>query len=522
MISVCSPTPYDLTSHDSFEWPSDLPWIRFTNWVSEAPVDILGLMVRRLLREIPESGPNELVVFGGSFTLPEVSRRLGLSLPLNSLNPVKLTGYFRCMMPESIPGEHLLRSQQLTKDFHSLARELIICILYHISNGDDIYHNGCSVRQDELILDLITQSGLVGSMNPSLLTEPTFNSILDEVWRAALRRCRAKIVTWILDVRGRLNLPDEPFPFRFWLTPGKQLHTPLIVAVSNVHPNLRCCSQANEDRHPLEVSNHDVDKTVRVLLAHGASPDCFCCDGHGTPLETAVRKGLPDTVKIFVEHGINIHGQKYLQKLDFDNLLQLHGPPFTLENQDAMLDYLQSIYTTAFPNLRGLFDALLCPEGLINAAVKGCPALLDRLRAKGADFNCSNAKGEFPLGAVIAHEPRLIHMHWRRQCYELLLTLGASVNYVPSRTSDQDACPSALHIASSLGHDDIVRLLLENEAHHHAPARLCIGGTWLYGLDTLANNIDADHANHARSPLSWALSQAGRTALRYFWNQELP
>ncbi|KAK7976867.1 hypothetical protein PG989_015330 [Apiospora arundinis] len=502
-VSVCSPTPYDLTIHDPFEWPSDLPWLRFTNRVSEAPVDVLGPMVQRLLRVTSDFGTNEVAIFGEHSSLPLVARHMGLSLPPNISNPVKLSGYFRSIMPEAIRGEHLLRCQSLTKDLKSAARECVIWSLYQISNKSfESFEYEAS--RDELLLDLITQLGLVGSKDP-LLEEPTVASILEEVWCAALRRCRATIVSWILDISTHLNMADELVPCQISLVPPYSLyHKPLILVASKLGKDLFCCSRRDKEKHPENVSRHDVEKTMRILLAHGASPDCFCCDHHGTPLDMAVKEGLLDTVKAFMEHAINIYGQEYLQMIDFDTLVYLPSHRIPLASQHGMLDYLRSIYAKAIWNLRDPLDALICPKGLINAAVMGGPALLSLLQSKKADFNCHNLRGKFPLGSVIAEEPRVRYEPRRFERCELLLTLGASVNYVPARTCDREECPSALHIASVFGHDDIVRFLLNKGAHHHTPARLCVEGTWLYGLGTGTNNVNA---HHARSPLSWALSQ---------------
>lgn len=68
-----------------------------------------------------------------------------------------------------------------------------------------------------------------------------------------------------------------------------------------------------------------------------------------------------------------------------------------------MLAYIQTLSEEGFQPPSNPFAALLSAYGLIRAAVYGGQALLETLRAKGADFNCRNTRGEHPLGAMIAY-----------------------------------------------------------------------------------------------------------------------
>ncbi|KAK8133140.1 hypothetical protein PG999_001313 [Apiospora kogelbergensis] len=112
-------------SQDTFEWPPDLPWLRFMKNLSEAPIDIIGLMVRRFRHAKPGLATNELSNLKYNATLLQEASYLGLWFPRGISDPAKLSKFLRHIMPETIPGEHLLRSQHLNKDFDSAARELL-------------------------------------------------------------------------------------------------------------------------------------------------------------------------------------------------------------------------------------------------------------------------------------------------------------------------------------------------------------------------------------------------------------
>ncbi|KAK8015414.1 ankyrin repeat-containing domain protein [Apiospora arundinis] len=494
MVSVCSPVPFDPMAHIPFEWPSELPWLRFTKMVSEAPADILGTLGQRLRQVRSETGTNALSIFGPRSMLPLVARHLGLSHPQIISNPIKLSMHLRSIMPEIIPGEHLMRSQGFIKNSSSAAREFLTLALYLVSNKsiDGVLKAGPD--QDELLLDLMYHSAIFWSCN-SFLTEPTVASIIEEVWRASLRRCNRRLVNWILDLDIHLNLPNELIPWQSYSE--TYYHKPLIVVTSNWGSALYRKGRTEKD------FNHDALATIRILLDHGASPDSFCCYDHGTPLEWAIGEGFLDVVKIFVEHGIRTHGHEYLEQMEFGALVCLPGWLARRGNQQDVLDYMQSLCMKVFPCLKNPIDALLCPEGLIKAAVTGGSVLLDLLQAKGADFDCHNAQGEFPMGAVIASEDlKYQHRGMQFSRCEALIALGASVNYVPPREDAQGSFPSVLHIASFLGSYNTLKFLLMNEANHHAPAQLCIDGVWLYSLGIQASN---EIPQGARSPLTWAL-----------------
>ncbi|KAK7943869.1 uncharacterized protein PG986_012982 [Apiospora aurea] len=424
--------------------------------IAESSVDILGMMVQRLHRVKSEPGLQDVASLGSHTTLLRVARQLGLSLPGDSSNPIKISTHLRSVMPEAVAGEHLLRSQTFTRDFDSAAREFLIWGLYQISNNF-IHGLKCTIRRDEFLLDLISQSGLVGSMD-SVVSETTVASILEKVWRAAFAPLPKQ--SCLLDP-GSSRLSQLPF--------------------------------------------HDVEETARILLAHGASPDGFCCHPHGTPLEAAIRGSSLDIVRLFVEHELHIHGQDYIRHMEFDRLFCLPSWETPLASQHDMLDYLQSLSARTFRSLGDPFDALLSTEGLIRAALYGGPALLRRLRAKGADFNCCTPNGEFPVGAVISHG-----YHDRLQPFEeesirrckALVALGAAVNYEPTKEVGQDPRPSALHIALLRGHYGMVRVLLDNGADLHTPRRLCFDGTWLVNSNRSFVGGDTEAA---RSPLSWAI-----------------
>ncbi|KAK8044057.1 hypothetical protein PG993_004081 [Apiospora rasikravindrae] len=371
-----------------------------------------------------------------------------------------------------------------TKNFETAARELLNLAFYHISNKlddpSDTYDEG---RRDEFLLDLITRSGLVGLKHP-MLAEPTIQSVLEEVWRAALRRCRSKIVAWALDLHINLRKISE--------------HHPFYVVLSTMWQKVRClCSSGDRCTHPDLVSHHDAKATIKELLAQGFSQDDMCCRLCRTPLEKAIRDDLLDIVKIFVEHGINTRGLEYLRELDFDRLLLQPSWETPLERQDLMLSYLQDVFAKAFSPPRNPFDALLSAEGLIKAAQDGGPALLNILRAKGADFNWKNSRGEHPLGAVIA----------QARCYKAdrcksLIALGASGDYGPIRGDGQGISPSALHIASLLNHTDAMKVLLQNGPDLHTSASFYVDGFCLYGLQ---HKIQGADLHHAKSPLAWSL-----------------
>ncbi|KAK8085818.1 ankyrin repeat-containing protein [Apiospora hydei] len=493
MVSVCTPASAAPMPCVLPEWSPELPWLRFTSMIAKSSVDILGMIVQRLHRVKPGPSMQDVATLGSHTTLLRVARQLALSLPGDSSNPIKISTHLRSVMPEAVAGEHLLRSQTFTRVFDSAAREFLIWGLYQNSNNF-IHGLECRTRRDEFLLDLISQSGLVGSMDP-ILAEPTVASILEQVWRALLRRCRSRVVSWILDLGAYHNPPCDTVSCK-----------PLSITTSSMWQSRRCCLGDNEPDHPAPISSCDVEETVKLLLAHGASPDGFCCRLHGTPLEAAIRGNALDFVELFVKHEIHTHGQDHLRHMDFDKLFCFPAWETPLASQHGMLDYLQSLSARTFRNLGDPFDGLLSTEGLIRAALYGGPALLSRLRAKGADFNCCTPNGEFPVGAVISHRyhDRLQPFEDEenmRQC-EALVALSAAVNYEPTEEVGQEPRPSALHMASLQGHYGMVKALLDNGADLHTPRRLCFDGTWLVNLNRSFVGGDTEAA---RSPLSWTI-----------------
>lgn len=231
-------------------------------------------------------------------------RQLGLSLPRDMSNPLKLLAYLRSIMPEAVPGEHLLRSQNFFKGFDIAAREVLSLGFYYLSNKAISNYR----LSNKLLVDIISQSGLVG-LNHPILGEPTVRSVLEQVGLAALCRCRSEIVTWVLDLGINLARISH--------------HNPLVVVASRLDDMTRSsgfCTSNGVCDHSELASDHDVMATSRVLLSHGVSPDKRCFQEHGTPLEMAIRDGRLEIVKIFVEHGRTTHGRSYLRNMSFSRL----------------------------------------------------------------------------------------------------------------------------------------------------------------------------------------------------------
>ncbi|KAK8040279.1 hypothetical protein PG991_000067 [Apiospora marii] len=473
VVSVCSPIFDDPKAYISYEWSPNLPWLRFTSLVSEAPIDILGIMGKRLCIVHLEPGVQDLATSGTLSTLQLAAHQLGLSLPEGIFNPLKLSRYLQSIMPESYPGEHLLRSQNFAKGFDIAAREILSLGLYQLSNKA-ISNDG---RRNELLVDIIRQSGLVGLTHP-IFSEPTIRSVLEGVGLAALCCCQSGIVTWILDVGINLAVISR--------------HSPLAVAASRMHhrggPN-KFCPSGRFCGHSGLVSNHDGIATIRVLLAHGVSPGGRCCDEHGTPLEVAIRDGLLDIVKVFVDHGRKAYGPGYLRDMDFSRLFLLPHWDTPFAKQHSMLDYIRALFDEDSLARSDPFGPLLSAEGLIAAALNGGRALLNILRARGANFNCKNPRGEHPLGALVAsrirgtieNRPQDSERQESQRC-KALVELGAMVDYGPIREDGQGTFPSAIHLASFLGDRDILDAFLKPGPCQHTPASFYVDGYWLYGL----------------------------------------
>lgn len=475
----------------SSEWSPDLPWLRFTSLLSDAPIDILGLMSERLCRALSETGVQDLATSGNHATMQLAARGLGLSFLKDISNPLKLSAVLRSIMPEIIPGEHLLRSQIFFKGSDIATRDVLSLFFYQLSNKAISINE----RSNELLVDIISRSGLVG-LNHPLLAEPTVRSFLEEVGLAALCCCGSEIVTWILDLGINLAAISH--------------HHPLVVVASRLGHKTGSsdsCAFHGACYHSEQVSYHDGKATITALLAQAVSPDAECCHEHGTPLETAIRYDLLETVKVFVEHGRKTHGWSYLRELDFSRLLLSPSWDTPLATQSAMLDYLQTLFEEAFQPPISPFAALLSADGLIKAGLYGGQALLNILYAKGANFNCKNPRGEHPLGVVVASrkKTRRRAMPWgsseESQRCNLLVALGAAVEYSPTRGDGQGTFPSAIHIASLLDDTDALAAFLGNGPCRHTPASFYVDGYWLYGLELVAREEEPQ----ARSPLDWSL-----------------
>lgn len=469
------------------------------NLVSDAPVDIIGMITQGLA--------GIRIASGGNDTLSRTMEPLCRWLPVRASDPIRLSSYLHATMPEAFQGDHLLKSQSFCIQSGGASRELIMWALYYISNNAMDDRTVCRAWSDNALLDMIDSSGLVGSKDP-ILAEPTVMSVLEKVWAAALRQCRCRVVSWISGLDIGLGQPAcMPAGHHHKYIPNLGLHNPLIVTILNVE-DLRCYHAFLEHTcQRKKIPNHDINTVIGVLLTRGASPDEYCCEKHRTPLEWAVQHDYSDIVKIFVEHGVNTHGAGYIQTMEYDTLFCLAPEKELPQNRPGMMQYLQSLALEAFPLAGRPFGTLLTPEGLVRAASEGSPTLLRSLHSAGADFNCASPEREFPLGAAIARDIDLYPDHiasleTQLECCKVLVDLGASVNYEPVGTVDQEVCPSALHIASAFGSEKVMAFLISKGVNQHTPARFHNGNRLLYGLES---RYGPKFGSAARSPLDWAL-----------------
>ncbi|KAK9420065.1 putative Clr5 domain-containing protein [Seiridium unicorne] len=375
-----------------------------------------------------------------SLPMDSISRVL-LASNLHEHNADDLATYLGILMPEYFIGEHLLRAETLACQSHGVAAraqlELLVYLTSNIIGGGN---NDENYEREERVLNLIRDSGVMKMrIHPgdSVLEEPTFDAFREKLFTMAIKHMKTDAILWLLELGVDPNSP---------VLDGDDLatHLPLLFLMERYHGSTG-----------IESSN--------ILLSHGASPTQFCCEDHGTALELAAQNGQVTILKAFMEHLEKLGDVGFNSTLNINTLINLAGQHWREEEAYQTIQYLISLPCQTAHDASVEFTQ---STALIKAAKSGNEKLVLLLHENGANMNCHNRSGEFPLGAALDRE--LLYVPNTITMCELLISLGASPNYDPSGEA-VIKLPSALHIAARHGSYKACKLLLDNGAQLHYP-----------------------------------------------------
>ncbi|KAK6078274.1 Ankyrin-1-like protein 2 [Seiridium cupressi] len=374
-----------------------------------------------------------------SLQMDSVSRAL-LASNLHEHSTDDLATYLGILMPESFLGEHLLRAEALARRSSGVAARVQLELLVYLTSniiGDENY------EREERVLNLIRDCGVMKMrIHPgdSVLEEPTFDAFRENLFAMAIKRMETDVISWLLGLRFD---PNSPGLYGTDLT----THLPLLFLVEWCRDSIR-----------IKISN--------ILLSHGASPTQFCCEGHGTALEFAAQSGQVTILKAFMEHLEKLGGLGFNSTLNINALINLAaGSRWDEEEARQTIQYLISLPCQTAHDASVEFTQ---STALIKAVEARNEKLVLLLHENGANTNCHNRSGEFPLGAAL--DTKLHYDRKRTTMCELLISLGASPNYDPPGEA-AIKLPSALHFAARHGSYTACKLLLDNGARLHYPAQ---------------------------------------------------
>ncbi|KAK2706236.1 hypothetical protein QYM36_016318 [Artemia franciscana] len=201
----------------------------------------------------------------------------------------------------------------------------------------------------------------------------------------------------------------------------------------------------------IRTSNLDL---VKLLLKHGANPNCGESFGSAPPLHMAIiimaaKEGSADVCNLLIKSGAEIDAT------DVDGETPL-GTAIKTSNLDLVKLLLKR---GANPN---------CGECLHLAVKKGGADLCNLLIKSGAELDATNVYGETPLGTAIKTS--------NLDLVKLLLKLGANPN-----------CGECLHLAVKKGSADVCNLLIKSGAEIDATN---VHGETPLGTATKTSNLD--------------------------------
>ncbi|KAK9796520.1 hypothetical protein SCARD494_04222 [Seiridium cardinale] len=365
LITVCTPTAANL----EFYWPPDLPFLRFCKQVEGIQPSLHKLLQDKV------RGLNETQSLQNSYQSPvKLLQGIGMSavskVISNESNVNQVATSLGIFMPELYDGEHLLRSQVLTKGHHGASTHAIMRLLiYSISNN---MHG--NFRAFETI-NLVRDSGILQMRDEqyfSIAHEVTLKALLEKTFNAAIESLAVDILSWVL---SRGVSPDLPMPIC-----GESYH-PLAIIARKSTVDLNAALSCAE-----------------ILLANGSLAQTSCAT-HRTLIGYAVSHSSP----LFVE--------ALLRSISLRAILQSSGDLADIifeallhYNEDHRLDITRRLMFLGMESelaAKNMMSRLMAPEGLVSVIDAEDMRLLGYLHDKGAIWDCEDYKRDFPLGLAV-------------------------------------------------------------------------------------------------------------------------
>ncbi|KAI9147188.1 putative ankyrin repeat protein [Paramyrothecium foliicola] len=419
LVSITSPLSFSLLDVD-LTWSDEMPWINFINTYFRNTY-FQQYSQRDSIHSLPSitsRRPNT-----------DVAVRLDY---LPNMDVLVQASRMAARMPECFTGQHLLDSQTLALGRPCDAEQIKVkLVLYRMANNFEISEVSFELFYKVMSRNIITQFSKV----PMSMTGLP-RAILERAFREAILLRRSDILRWTLDlgVSPHLKIPDRRWPGLY--------HLPFV--------------------HFLELRKSECveDDIIDLLLkyekpgSHGII-DQHCCEYHGTLMEYTVQTSSLVVLVSLMNREIELHGSKFLGSLDAARLLLLVRDTEPGE-AEKMISYIIEVYTQIHNSSENLIKGFLCAKGMLEAAIKGSNALIRYLCQHGADFNCHDEFGNFPLGVCC--------QNWcSRDKIKTLLELGASATYTPWNTARNNIF-SVLHYAVLRQDPELSCLLLDHGA----------------------------------------------------------
>jgi ankyrin repeat protein len=389
-----------------------------------------------------------------------------------------LVTVFNFAVPESFPGENLLRAETLSSGpVGDRCHELLKLLIFYISNNFERDSPFSASRSFRIIFELAGQQ-CMPLIELSTCQDMTILSFMENLFNQVL----SVILFSNSSDETELHLDVLQWMFKCGFSPDTLFESdlgidllcrPLQAAVLRdcqalVRLLLRYGAVVDmcTDELPRSALQLALGQGIKgeYFTFHGASDiiiDLLLSEGAGTlpehaswALHFAIRQGRLEIVKRICSKGhilgFQLVSNEYMTSqvtaltsaAEFDNK---KNPDITA------LSLLRLILNCIHPN-EGDEALIRCPESLpdlmISAAGAGNNDIIQYLIRLGGDVNSRNLHGIQPLHAAVARN--------RVQTCRLLLNLGADDNAVSFST------PTALHLAAVTGDIDILKSLVDS------------------------------------------------------------
>lgn len=489
-------------------WPDSLPWIQFSRHYlrtvlkgirfspasamaattgAEPTSSELSQLARQGVMEL--SAPDRALLLSRVF---ETFVRRSLSIAMGSEEMARqlvawrsidqIAARFDLIMPESYPGDNLLRATVLVGGRPSdLQAEALKVLLYTLSNRlliDDDGWRGMP-NNSRLLVGLCRLSGLAEPLAMQNLVELsrrslTLTAVVNDLFRAAVLAMAADIVSRLLKADDRI---DPDWPVRHEQTPLK--FAAVEGCVDLVAALLNSGASCNDGElvaaaicRPEAGLSHEI---VKLLVGRGASLEGYPLSA----LQAAIVMDDRDLIDFLVGEGSDLNCRRHpepfdgsLWEYDYDVYARLHdvgclglAAAFPSTLPDSSLGEMHLEEKRALGLCQKLLDSY-GPQMELSSRSLGDAMIMSAARGYTQILLYFRDRFSAPLDAINGFiTPLYAAVRWNHvEACRLLLDLGASLHVRPPYSHAGHPAPPLLHIAACQNYYEMVEVLLQHDA----------------------------------------------------------